>query len=141
MPFMFNDGGRAESGRRGEAGDCVTRALAIATGVDYDEVYRDLARGMAKRGKPRSARNGVHRSVYRPWLEAHGFEWRPTMAIGSGCTTHVHPDELPTIGRFVLRLTHHLSALVDGVVLDTFDPSRDGTRCVYGLWIGPPDWD
>ena len=22
----------------------------------------------------------------------------------------------------------------DGVVHDTYDPSRDGTRCVYGYW-------
>jgi hypothetical protein len=36
--------------------------------------------------------------------------------------------------RDVARLSRHLCAVVDGVVHDTFDPSRDGTRCVYGYW-------
>jgi hypothetical protein len=25
--------------------------------------------------------------------------------------------------------------VIDGVIHDTFDPSRGGTRCVYGYWI------
>lgn len=29
------------------------------------------------------------------------------------------------------------AAVVDGVVRDTHDPSRDGTRCVYGYWREP----
>jgi hypothetical protein len=28
-------------------------------------------------------------------------------------------------------------AVVDGVVRDTHDSSRDGTRCVYGFWFDP----
>lgn len=26
----------------------------------------------------------------------------------------------------------------DGVIRDTHDPSRDGTRCVYGYWTAEP---
>jgi len=47
MDFKFNDGGRKASGRRGTAGDCVARAVAIASGRPYDEVYKRLASGNA----------------------------------------------------------------------------------------------
>lgn len=37
----------------------------------------------------------------------------------------------------VVRLSKHFTAVIDGVVHDTHDPSRDGTRCVYGIWREP----
>ena len=45
--FVYNDGGRKEAGRKGHAGDCVTRAICIATGLPYMEVYNRLAEGNA----------------------------------------------------------------------------------------------
>lgn len=42
MGFVYDDGGRGAAGFKGAAGDCVTRALAIATGKPYLEVYDDL---------------------------------------------------------------------------------------------------
>ncbi len=29
----------------------------------------------------------------------------------------------------------HYTAVIDGVINDTHDPSREGTRCVYGYWV------
>ena len=40
--WAYDDGGRAAAGFKGEAGDCVTRAIAIATGRPYREVYDAL---------------------------------------------------------------------------------------------------
>lgn len=136
-PWVADDGGRAAAGFRGDAGDCVPRALAIATGRPYPEVYAELAAGMAQRGKPKSARNGVSPKVYRPWLAAAGWEWTPTMGIGTGCTVHLDAEELP-LGRLVVRLSRHLCAVLDGVVHDTYDPARGGARCVYGVWSEEP---
>ena len=42
LPLQINDGGRAAAGYKGKAGDCVVRSIAIATGVNYEEVYEDL---------------------------------------------------------------------------------------------------
>ena len=141
IPFVEDDGGRAEAGFRGEAGDCVTRAIAIATGIPYREVYDALAEGQANRrdkranGK-RAARNGVHRSVYDRYLQGLGWVWTPTMHIGSGTTVHLRADELPP-GRLVVRVTKHMCAVIDGVLHDTHDCSRQGTRAVYGYWSAP----
>lgn len=138
MPWEYSDGGRADAGFKGEAGDCVTRSIAIATGRPYRVVYDELgelvrAEQLAGRTKKRSARNGVPRRVIRAYLDPD-YEWTPLMGIGTGCTVHVRPDELPAHGAFILSLSKHLTALIDGVIYDTHDPSRDGQRCVYGMW-------
>ena len=31
-------------------------------------------------------------------------------------------------------LSRHMCAVIDGVIHDTYDPSRDGTRAVYGYY-------
>jgi hypothetical protein len=55
------------------------------------------------------------------------------MRIGSGCTVHLRADELPP-GRLIVNVSRHTVAVIDGVIHDTYDPSRDGTRCVYGYF-------
>ena len=59
------------------------------------------------------------------------------MSIGSGCQTHVRDGELPTKGNYILNLSRHFSCLRDGALVDTYDCSRDGSRCVYGYWREP----
>ena len=140
MKFIHDDGGRESAGFKGKTGDCVTRAVAIASGRPYAEVYAALSAGCrgqraTKRGKQASARNGVYtsRKWFKDYMQAIGFEWVPTMHIGSGCTVHLKADELPA-GRLVVNVSRHCSAVIDGVIHDNHDPQRAGTRCVYGYW-------
>ena len=42
MKFIQTDGGRADAGYKGSTGDCVTRAIAVANEMDYQEVYDGL---------------------------------------------------------------------------------------------------
>jgi len=146
LPWIENDGGRKAAGFKGDAGDCLCRAAAIVTGRSYREVY-DLinelaereryARGrlgmMAATGRKSSARTGVYKATGRDVLESLGLRWTPTMTIGAGCRVHLAPGELPA-GRLVVQVSKHWTAVIDGVVYDTHDPSRDGSRCVYGYW-------
>lgn len=55
------------------------------------------------------------------------------MQIGSGCQVHLREDELPS-GRLIVKVSKHLTAVINGVIHNSHDPSRDGTRCVYGYW-------
>jgi len=141
MEYVRDDGGRAAAGFRGETGDCVTRAIAIATGEDYRTVYDALARMMRSARQTRltrgTPRNGVPRRIYERYLSERGWGWYPTMSIGSGTRVHLREDELPK-GRIIARLSRHLTAVIDGTVHDTFDPSRDGTRAVYGYFAREP---
>lgn len=139
MNWVYNDGGRSNYFKAEKVGDCVTRAISIATGKDYKTVYDDInrlakseRRGKRKRGIS-NARNGVYKQTIRKLMEEYGWEWHPTMQIGQGCTTHLNDGELPD-GRLVVSLSKHLTAVIDGTIHDTYDPSREGTRCVYGYW-------
>lgn len=165
MRWVYDDGGRSLAGYVGTAGDCVTRSIAIATGRPYAEVYVALwgelreyastrrdrtAKRIARKGGKRGTtpRNGVSRKVFGPYLESLGWEWVPTMRIGSGCTVHLADGELPG-GRLIVLVSKHLTAVIDGVIFDTFDPQREGDtfypadgappkkiggRCVYGYF-------
>jgi len=143
--WIFDDGGRAAAGFTGKTDDCVTRAIAIATGLPYQQVYDDLnakeratSRRTVRRG---SARTGINKDISRAYLAALGWQWTPTMAIGQGCTVHLTGDQLPP-GRLIVAVSKHLCAVIHGVIHDTHDPARDGTRCVYGVWQAPdaPRW-
>jgi hypothetical protein len=141
--FRFHDGGRTAAGYRGKTGDCVVRSIAIATGLPYQQIYDLVNRasvhertGTRKRGKS-NARTGVYKSTIRRLMNSLGWVWTPTMQIGSGCTVHLRPDELPR-GPLVVSVSKHLTAVIDGVIHDTHDCSRRGTRCVYGYWQPGP---
>ncbi len=147
--FCHNDGGRSASGFTGITGDCVTRSIAIITGIPYSEVYNSLnklssAERTGKRKKSVSnARTGVYRITYDKYLKSLGYQWIPTMRIGDGCKIHLRSDELPA-GRLIIRVSKHMTAMIDGVIHDIYDCSRRGTRCVYGYYIknkeGYPSW-
>jgi len=133
VTWRHDDGGRAVAGYRGEAGDCVARAIAIATDTPYREAYALVADAVHAATGKRSARNGVPTKVIRALLADLGFKWTPTMEVGSGTRVHLRADELPA-GTLIVRLSGHVTVVSDGTVLDTHDPSRGGTRAVYGYW-------
>lgn len=139
MEFIFNDGGRAKAGFKGSAGDCVCRAIAIATGRPYKEIYNLIneyakKERNSKRFKKSSARDGVRRATAKKILESMGWTWVPTMRVGQGCKVHLKANELPE-GRLIVNLSKHFTAVIDGVINDTYDCSREETRCVYGYYI------
>lgn len=143
MKFEYNDGGRKAAGRKGDAGDCVCRAIVIATGLPYLQVYETLAKGNAgqRRSKhtpkqARTASNGINvgRKWFREYMTSLGFTWVPTMQIGSGCKVHLRSEELPK-GRLVVTVSKHWTAVIDGVINDIYNPDRGGDRCVYGYWM------
>ena len=139
MEWTYNDGGRSAAGYKGYANDCACRSIAIAAQQSYRIIYADLNRwakdlhDRRKRMAPGSAREGVSTEILRAYLASLGWEWTPTMHIGSGCQVHLRDDELP-LGRLIVRCSKHITAVIDGVVYDIDDPSRDGSRCVYGYW-------
>ena len=149
--YQYNDGGRSVAGYKGKTGDCVCRSIAIVTGKPYKEVYNALnflsenkklgwrkvktVYGTSYK-KVSSSRTGVSRKVYDEYLTSLGYQWIPTMGIGTGCQVHLRSDELPA-GHLIVRLSRHFTAMIDGVINDTHDCSREGTRCVYGYFYKP----
>ena len=147
ITHVYNDGGRADAGRKGDTGDCVTRAIAIAADLPYGEVYARMAEGNVTqrkskrerktkaRHKVRTASHGIYtsRKWFKDYMTELGFVWTATMEVGSGCKVHLRTDELPK-GRIIAKVSKHLAAVIHGVLNDTYNCSRAGTRCVYGYW-------
>lgn len=159
MKVVITDGGRAAAGYSGKAGDCVARSIAIVAGLPYSVVYDRLAIGTgtqrkSKRSTPRgfTAAKGINvrRKWFKDYMTELGFVWTPTMGIGTGCKVHLADGELP-MGRLVVAVSKHYTAVIDGVIHDTHDPQREaswlceyvdgkmkstkiGGRCCYGYW-------
>jgi hypothetical protein len=103
--------------------------------MPYQTVYELLnehaqSQRITKRQRQRgSARTGIYRTTIKRVLENLGWQWTPIMAIGSGCKVHLRDGELP-MGRLIVSVSKHMVAVIDGVIHDTHDCSRNGTRCV-----------
>jgi len=150
--FLYNDGGRSESGYVNSDRDCTVRSIAIATDLNYKVVHKDLS----KLNKANSTKIGANSARYanttmpviKEYLNSLGWKWIPTMIFGQGCKVHLHKDELPS-GRIIARLSKHITCMIDGVINDVSNPQRGALvgvrngkpfrqsekRCVYGYWI------
>ena len=146
LELEINDGGRAAAGYKGKAGDCVVRSIAIVTNIPYQTIYSDLyeenenfrktsqtklARSLKKKND--SPRTGTHRVVLKKYLKKIGWNWTPTMFVGQGCKVHLKKNELPS-GTLIVSCSKHITVVKNGALHDTYDCSRNGTRCVYGYW-------
>ena len=150
LGFQPGDGGRAASGRRGTAGDCVTRAASLLlgrqAGLDlddqttgdwgalYDGTYRQLAAAnkaspTAPKGGRRSARDGLHRAVYDPVFTGEFGFVKVKLEAGPRPTWEQAHDRF---GDCVVSTAKHIAALIDGALRDLFDgrtydwPNEDG---------------
>ena len=142
LKFVHNDGGRAAAGFRGQAGDCVTRALAIATGRPYRDVYREvntLIAIRAKNLKKSSARLGIVPNMLTHIMKHFGFEHTNVTKITGTDVKHISRENYKAgvfpEGVIIARLKRHVCVIKDGVVHDTFNPAEHGKTVLYGYWI------
>lgn len=158
MEWIYDDGGRSKYFTAEHVGDCVTRAIAIGTGLDYKVVYDEITRRSKgetstqlkhhRRGKRSSARNGVFKETFKEYLSDLGWEYHSTCAFGKGVQCHLTEHELPK-GTVIVSIARHLVCVKDGVIHDTYNSSikeyfdYDGNlvindkRAVYGYWTPP----
>jgi len=127
-PWIYNDGGRAEFGSVAFAGDCVCRAIAIATGEAYGEVYEEL-----RRLGDETPRDGTYDEVAEAYFGRRGWLSRDLES-----PTPVRLEHLPP-GRLVVKLEGHLTAVIDRTIHDTHDPRRHGQLEVTGYFLHPSD--
>jgi hypothetical protein len=126
MKYQYNDGGRKAAGFKGTAGDCGARAMAIALGLDYSAVYKELAQANADNGRAKSARNGVMKDTYTEVLKRYGFVW---MKAPQFAGRKARCSDLT--GVVIAKQARHFVAVIDGVAHDAWDSTE---RMVYGYW-------
>mgnify|MGYP003338477124 FL=1 len=133
--FRWNDGGRSVGGFVGLTGDCVTRSIAIATGLAYRDVYQTL-----KNRYGSSPRGGVPRSIYHPYLTELGWIsdgapkiTRPLTLFHGSAAISVLQVQSP------FKRTSHLCTVSEGVLHDTWDPREEGVYQVTESWVPGPE--
>lgn len=136
LKYLYNDGGRSKY-FKGNAGDCVVRAIAIATSTDYKIVYDELYQAnkeylaskktkVAKRMKSATPRNGNFKTIYKKYLISKGWEWVTLKKFGS--TERTKLDALTHLKTpIIVSVNRHLLCMINGTVNDTWD-SR------YSFW-------
>jgi Protein of unknown function (DUF2786) len=127
MEFVNDDGGRAAAGYKGEANDCVCRAVAIATERPYQEIYGRLEEMIIAKFGPTKRPRGVEDQMLHGLMETLDWVWVPTIK------TRLRKDELSP-GRLVICVRDHAVAVIDGVIHDTYPSAGCGTRQVYGYF-------
>ena len=110
-------------------GDCVIRALTKVLNKSWIEVFDELL-PIAREVQTMPNTN----PVYEKYLQNKGFEYngvsnkkgrkRPT--IEEFAKSHRE-------GTYIVRVAHHLVAVVDGLYYDTWN---SGKKSMYGYWKG-----
>lgn len=143
LPWTYSDGGRNASGREGSAGDCVVRAIAIAAGLAYSDVFEAMRVELPQvrtwcmngtwhytRAMINNPDTGNPEMVWTPYLEELGWS---RVALDRG--TYL---DLPAEGRLIVRTVGHLQCVIDGVQQDQADWSTTPTgrpSKVHGYWV------
>jgi hypothetical protein len=140
--WVNDDGGRAAAGHEPQ-GDCVVRAISVATERPYAEVREALKATAVRYARRypesyaaeeiRRSRNGAynHLPAYRGYLRSLGWKYTvPKERI------YLRADMLPP-GRLVVLVNCHAVAVIDGVIYDTFDCGKGGRKQVEGFWSAP----
>jgi len=130
--FIWNDGGRFAAGYVGLAGDCVTRSIAIGTGLSYRAVYQELGEKAKK-----TPRNGLPVTIGAEYLTGRGWQEYPG---------HYSPFEYLTggsqIGIYYLvqedNRNPHFTTVIDDTLYDTWNPAEDEYFMVR-YWVAPAE--
>ena len=143
LEFTFNDGGRSKY-FKGQTGDCVVRAIAIATGGDYKVIYDDLfqankdymsskntklAKQMKSRAREKSGtpRAGIYKKIFDKYLLSKGWKYVSCRTFGG--TERTKLDQLMHLDNIIVNINRHSMCMQKGVVQDIWD-SR------YSEWLG-----
>lgn len=127
MTYQYNDGGRAVAGFKGNS-DCGIRAVSIALEMPYKDSRR-LLQEFARKGKQGSGQisRGIYKEDIDAALRSKGWVWRSAPKFQGRKAKY---SDLPK-GRVIARMAKHYAAVIDGVLMDTWDSSD---KMVYGYW-------
>ena len=97
--------------------DCVIRALTMATGDTYENVYKELFSISLKTGYMLNEKR-----VEDKYLEAHGFIKMKQPKKNDGTKYKINEIRLLTSASvIVIRCANHLTCVKDGVLIDTWN--------------------
>lgn len=123
--YIYDDGGRHKYFRmkykKDRTGDCVVRALAIATQEDYQDVRLELWEDSFETGSMPNSK-----TTYERFLKKRGFV--KEAKIKGYCLGQYPVSHNET---YVVSLAHHLVCLDEGLVRDIWDCRSKYPYCTW----------
>lgn len=103
-----------------KVGDCTVRAITLATGQTWDDVYLGLCEeGFALCDMPSS------NAVWGNYLKKKGFERFVIPNECPDCYTIIRFCEEHPHGTYILALSSHVVCVIDGDYYDVFDSGNE----------------
>jgi hypothetical protein len=142
LPFVYDDGGRRDAGfpaldmaPESPHGDCATRALAIATGTPYAEMYARVdAVGAQLEPEWHGPDGGIPMLLQREYMAALLPGWVCRYAPQRArLTSRFVPDAPACIAVFRSPKMKHWAAVVDGRLRDIHEGGL--IYQVHSFWI------
>lgn len=100
--------------------DCTIRAISVAEGISWDEAYRKLCDYARKRGLMLSSAESIEQYLDDNYQRV----CEPNMTVGE------FAYENPT-GIYLVTMPGHITCIVNGNVVDTFDCSHKTIFCAW----------
>ena len=126
--FRRVDAGAAETLRHRKA-DCTVRALSTALVISYREAWQKLYDIQGRHRHCFFDLSGYLRKLpeemgVEEFIKLPAKKGVPRMKVGAFARCHPY-------GRYLVKSAHHMTAVVDGTILDTWNCSR---RTAYDAW-------
>ncbi len=124
---LYNINPTRVDGKKWDKGDCVVRAFAMAADISWLEAFDLLVENARKTFNVPN-----YKTNYKDVFAGRGFVYqgikavagKKRMTVEDFCKKHKK-------GRYILDVANHMTAVVDGVCYDVWNPAN---KCVYCYW-------
>ena len=102
--------------------DCVLRSISLLTNKTWEDVYDELS---YKSGNKGLLFDNV--GFVEDYLDSqYDRECHYSKTVGEFAKEHPY-------GKYAVTMNGHITAIIDGIIYDTFDPSRRTMRCAWKI--------
>ena len=146
--IRYDDAGRFEAGYKGNAGDCLCRALTVFSGIEYQSVYDSIAATLKSYGYPKTANMYTANRAFG----AYGRKTKITKALGAICReimedwgfSHLKNTlklDINAVAKAfpdcIVFFKSHAAAIENGILIDTWDSRclRGRPRIPVSIWV------
>lgn len=102
--------------------DCVIRAISVLTNKNWYNVYNDLSNLASDNALMMDSVQFVEDYLDKRYVRKCHY----SKTVGE------FAKEFP-IGKYAVTMNGHITAIIDGIIYDTFDPSDRLMRCAWEI--------
>lgn len=102
--------------------DCVIRSISLLTNRDWDDTYKELVYYSSQDGYMTDNVEFVEEYLDKRYPR----ECHYSKTVGEFAQEHPY-------GRYAVTMPNHITAIINGVIYDTFNPGNRIMRCAWKI--------